>query len=88
MYFIFIRGLSYRNLNFDAREIVREDLRERLEINGIRFLEYNWIWDEEDRCLLMVGKYKSLNDAYWWIRALENMGFEICVKDHIPGTCP
>ena len=85
MYYVLIKGLSYKNLDYEDRELVRKQLRERLENNGIRFLEYNWVWDEEDRCLLVVGKYQAVEDAYWWIRALENMGFEICVREHLPG---
>jgi hypothetical protein len=80
-----IKGPSYGNFDFDTRELIRENLREKLEIKGIRFLEYNWIWDEEDRCLLLVGKYKSMDRAYWWIRALEKMGFEISVRERLPG---
>ena len=84
MPYILIRGPSYHNLDFPARELVRDNLVKKLEINGIRFLEYNWIWDEDDRCLLLAGNYKSEKDAYWWIRALESMGFKVCVSDHLP----
>jgi hypothetical protein len=83
MKYVLIKGASYRDLEFPARELIRDDLRNRLETNGIRFLEYNWIWDENDRCLLLAGTYKSEKDAIWWIKALEEMGFEICVSDHI-----
>jgi hypothetical protein len=85
MYYVLIKGPSYRNLDFEAREQVREGIRQKLEAHGIRFLEYGWVWDEEDRCLLLVGQYGNMDDAYWWIKALESMGFEICVRIHLPG---
>jgi hypothetical protein len=85
MYYILIRGPSYRHLAFEDREKVRENLRLKLEGRGIRFLEYPWIWDEEDRCLLLVGRYENMGDARWWIRALESMGFEISIRTGLPG---
>ena len=85
MYYVLIRGPSYRNLDFEAREQVREGLRRRLEKHGIRFLEYGWVWDEQDRCLLQAGQYGRMDDAYWWIRALESMGFKICIRTQLPG---
>ena len=85
MYYVLIQGPSYRNLAFEAREQVRKSLRLKLENHGIRFLEYAWVWDEQDRCLLKVGQYGHLDDAYWWIKALESMGFEICIRTHLPG---
>jgi hypothetical protein len=85
MYYVLIKGSSYANLNFEAREQVRESLRENLETHGIRFLEYDWVWDEEDRCLLLVGQYRDVDHAYWWISALESAGFEICIRRHLPG---
>ena len=85
MYFVSIRGPSYRDLDFEAREKVREGLRLRLENNGLRFLEYHWVWDEEDRCLLLVGRYAHPKDAKWFIQTLESMGFEICIRTHLPG---
>ena len=53
MYYVLIRGPEYGKLPFEAREKIREDLRKRLEAQGVRFLEYNWIWDEDDRCFLL-----------------------------------
>jgi hypothetical protein len=85
MIYLLVKGSSYRNLDFEARDQLREDLRKKLEAQGIRFLEYNWIWDEQDRCLLLVGKYGHMDEAYWWIRALESMGFEICTRTALPG---
>ena len=85
MHYVLIKGPLYGNLDFDARERIRENLREKLASHGIRFLEYNWVWDEEDRCLLLVGKYDQMDDAYWWITALESMGFEICIRTSLPG---
>jgi len=85
MFYVLIRGSAYGNLRFEAREEIREDLRKRLEAQGIRFLEYHWIWDEEDRCLLLVGQYEQMESARWWIRALESMGFTVCIKTSLPG---
>lgn len=84
IYYVLIRGPSYGSLDFDARESIRTEIRERLEAEGIRFIEYTWVWDEEDRCLLLVGRYESKEDAQWWIRALEAMGFEICIRTSLP----
>jgi hypothetical protein len=86
MPFVLIRGPSYRDLEFEEREGVREGIRKRLESKGIRFVEYGWVWDEDDRCLLTVGSYERLQDARQWIRTLESLGFEICVRDTLPGT--
>jgi hypothetical protein len=85
MPFVLIRGPSYRDLDFQAREGVREAVREKLEASGIRFVEYGWVWDEDDRCLLTVGRYDRLEDARQWIRTLESLGFEICVRETLPG---
>lgn len=85
MVHVLIRGPSYRDLNFEAREKVREQLRLRLESHKIRFLEYGWIWDEEDRCLLLVGTYEREKDALYWIQALESMGFEVIIRTSLPG---
>ena len=63
MVYLLIKGPSYRGLDFDAREKVREGLRKQLETHGIRFVEYGWVWDEEDRCLLVVGQYAHPDDA-------------------------
>lgn len=84
-HYVLIRGPSYGSLDFEAREAIRTGIRERLEAGGIRFLEYPWIWDEEDRCLLLVGQYDRMEDAFWWIKALESMGFEICIRTGLPG---
>ena len=83
-YYVLIRGPSYGSLDFEARENIRTEIRERLEAEGIRFIEYTWVWDEEDRCLLLVGRYEKKEDAHWWIRALEAMGFEICIRTKLP----
>jgi len=85
MYYVLIQGPSYRNLDFEAREQIREDIIRKLENHCIRFMEYPWIWDEQDRCLLQVGQYRRLEDAYWWITALESMGFNLCIRTHLPG---
>jgi len=85
MYYVLIRGPSLRDLAFQEREKIRETIRVKLEANGIRFLEYPWVWDEEDRCLLLVGRYENMDDAQWWIRALEFMEFEISIRTDLPG---
>lgn len=87
-YYVLIRGPSYASLDFEAREAIRTDIRERLETGGIRFVEYTWVWDEDDHCLLLAGQYKKKEDAFWWIRALESMGFEICIRNSLPGDIP
>ncbi len=85
MYYVLIRGPSYGNLPFEEREKIREELRKELEAQGIRFLEYNWIWDEDDRCLLLVGQYERMESASLWIQALKSMGFSVCTKTQLPG---
>ena len=85
MVYVLIRGPSYRNLDFEAREAVREGLRTQLETHGIRFLQYDWVWDEADHCLLLVGTYACRDDARWWMRALQSMGFDLCIRTHLPG---
>jgi RimJ/RimL family protein N-acetyltransferase len=72
-------------LDFEARERVREELREDLEAHGVRFLQYDWVWDEEDRCLLLVGQYEKAEDARYWIGALESMGFTVLIRTDLPG---
>jgi len=84
-HYVLIRGTSYGSLDFDARERIRTDIRERLKAGGIRFLEYPWVWDEEDHCLLLVGQYEKREDAFWWIKTLEPMGFEIIIRTNLPG---
>lgn len=79
-----IRWKSYRGLDFDERESVREELRLALESQGVRFLEYSWVWDENDRCLLVAGTYDRMEDAGQWIRTLESMGFDITVRTSLP----
>ena len=86
IYYVLIRGPSYGLLEFEAREAIRTEIRERLETGGIRFVEYTWVWDEDDRCLLLVGQYRRIEDAFWWIRAIEFMGFEVCIKTSLPGV--
>jgi hypothetical protein len=83
--YVLIRGPFYGSLDFEAREDIRTSIREKLEAQGIRFLEYPWVWDEEGRCLLLVGRYEKKEDAFWWIQALETMGFEICIRTSLPG---
>jgi hypothetical protein len=85
MHYILIQGLSYRGLDFEAREQVRERLRKELEAHGVRFVQYDWVWDEEDRCLLMVGQYEKEEDARYWISALESMGFTVQLRARLPG---
>jgi ribosomal protein S18 acetylase RimI-like enzyme len=85
MRYVMIQGPSYGNLNFEPREEIREKLREALEAHGIRFVQYDWVWDQDDRCCLLVGQYEKAEDARYWIDALESMGFTVIVKDHLPG---
>ena len=85
MYYVLIKGESYISLDFEAREEIREEIRKRLEENGIRFLQYDWVWDEDDQCLLLVGQYERIGDASLWIDALESMGFEILIRTSLPG---
>ncbi len=85
MNYVCIRWKSYTNLDFDQRESVREELRLKLESHGVRFLEYCWVWDENDRCLLMAGSYERMEDARQWTRSLESMGFQITVRTSLPG---
>jgi ribosomal protein S18 acetylase RimI-like enzyme len=85
MHYVMIQGPSYRDLDFEARELVREKLRESLEAHGIRFVQYDWVWDVEDRCCLLVGQYEKAEDARYWIDALESMGFTVIVRAHLPG---
>jgi hypothetical protein len=85
MYHVLIRGESYISLDFEAREEIREGIRKRLEENGIRFLQYDWVWDEDDQCLLLVGQYEHIGDVALWIGALESMGFEILIRTSLPG---
>ena len=85
MNYVCIRWESYEGRDFDEREHIREDLRLKLESHGIRFLEYCWVWDENDRCLLMVGAYDRMEDARQWIGSLESLGFETTVRTSLPG---
>ena len=85
MHYVMIQGPSYRDLDFEAREQIREKLRQSLEAHGVRFVQYDWVWDEEDRCLLLVGQYEKAEDARYWIGALESMGFTVLVRTHLPG---
>jgi len=88
MHHLLIKGGSYRGLDFDERERVRDDLRMRLEARGIRFVEYPWVWDEDDQCLLLAGSYEDLEDACWWTKALKSAGFDTCILATIPGEPP
>ena len=85
MHYVLIQGTSYRGLGFEAREGVREELRQRLEVRGIRFVQYDWVWDEEDRCLLLAGQYERIEDCRYWIGALESMGFKVFIQNQLPG---
>jgi ribosomal protein S18 acetylase RimI-like enzyme len=85
MHYVMIQGPSYRDLDFEAREQIREKLRQSLEAHGVRFVQYDWVWDEEDRCCLLVGQYEKAEDARYWIDALESMGFAVLVRTHLPG---
>jgi hypothetical protein len=85
MLYVLLQGPSYRDLDFEAREKVREELRLRLESQGVRFVEYGWVWDEDDRCLLLVGTYEREEDARYWIQALRSMGFEVITRPSLPG---
>ncbi len=85
MYYLLVRGPSYRNLAFEEREKIRDEIRAGLEANGLRFVEYHWVWDETDRCLLLVGQYARITDAKYMIQALQSMGFETCLRTSLPG---
>lgn len=85
MNYVCIRWKSYQDADFDERENIREDLRLALESHGIRFLEYCWVWDENNQCLLMVGSYDRIEDARQWINSLESMGFDVTVRSSLPG---
>ena len=85
MNYVCIRWKSYKDLDFDERERIREDLRLKLESHGIRFLEYSWVWDENEQCLLVAGTYDRMEDARQWIRSLESMGFETTFRTSLPG---
>ncbi len=85
MNYVCIQWKSYKNLEFDERESVREELRLKLESHGIRFLEYSWVWDEKGQCLLVAGAYDRMEDAGQWISSLESMGFDIAVRTSLPG---
>jgi hypothetical protein len=85
MHYVLIQGPSLRGLGFEAREAIREKLRHKLEGCSVRFMQYDWVWDEDDRCLLLVGQYERLEDAQYWIKALESMGFTVIVRTQLPG---
>jgi hypothetical protein len=74
--YVLIQGPSYRDLDFEAREQVREKLRENLEAQGIRFLQYDW-GGMRRTGVSFVGQYEKAEDARYWIEALESMGFKI-----------
>ncbi|MCF8127552.1 MAG: hypothetical protein K9N10_03480 [Deltaproteobacteria bacterium] len=88
MNYVCIHWKSYKNLCFDGREKVREELRRQLEDQGIRFQEYCWVWDENDQCVLVTGAYERLRDAEQWITTLESLGFEIEIRTGLPGENP
>ena len=72
-------------MNFDAREQVREDIRKRLEDHGLRYVEYIWVWDEQDQCLLVAGIYEKMDDARYLVKVLADFGFETCFRTQLPG---
>jgi len=84
-YYVLIRGPSYGSLDFDDRELIRTAIREKLESHGIRFMEYTWVWDEDDRCLLLIGEYENIKDASQCIKKYELLGFKTCIKTRLPG---
>ncbi len=84
-YYVLICGPSYGSLDFVDREEIRTAIREKLESHGIRFLEYTWVWDEDDRCLLLVGEYENKIDASRCIKKYELLGFKTCIKTSLPG---
>lgn len=84
-YYALIRGPSYGSLDFVDREEIRTAIREKLESHGIRFLEYTWVWDEDDSCLLLVGEYENKIDASQCIKKYELLGFKTCIKTSLPG---
>jgi uncharacterized protein with GYD domain len=88
MNYVCIRWKSYKNLCFDEREKVREELRRQLEDQGIRFQEYCWVWNENDQCVLVTGAYERLKDAEQWITTLESLGFEMEIRTALPGENP
>jgi hypothetical protein len=84
-YYVLIQGPSYGLLDFDDREEIRTAIREKLESNGIRFLEYTWVWDEDDHCLLLVGEFDKKKDISECIIKYESMGFNTCIKTSLLG---
>jgi hypothetical protein len=85
IHYLLIQGPSYLDLSFEAREQAREQMRQRLEEKGVRFVQYDWVWDEDDRCLLLAGQYTNPEDARYWIGALESMGFTVLIRNQLPG---
>ena len=85
-YYLLIKGPSYGSLGFEDREEIRTAIREKLEHNGIRFLEYTWVWSEDDCCLLLMGEYENKEDAGKCIEKLESMGFNTCIRTSLPGS--
>jgi hypothetical protein len=85
-YYALIYGPSYGTLDFVDREEIRTAIREKLELNGIRFLEYTWVWGEDDHCLLLVGDYESEKEAIKCVEKYELMGFNTCIRTSLPGA--
>ena len=85
MYYVVIRGSSYRGLDFNEREMVRERLVETLAAGRIRFVQYDWIWGEDDCCLLVAGSYDRLEDARCWINAMKGLDLETSIMTSLPG---
>jgi hypothetical protein len=84
-YYTLICGPSYGILGFEDREEIRTALREKLGSLGIHFLEYTWVWDEDDRCLLLVGEYEKEEDANKCMIKYELLGFKTCIRTSLPG---
>ena len=53
MFYLLIEGGQCGPLEFEERDSMQAALRERLEHNGDLLVQYDWLWDEDDRCLLL-----------------------------------
>ena len=82
--YILICGDSFKGLNFEQREQVRNRLRTRLLNKGIRLIEYVWIYDNTERAQLLFYECEHLKEARYWIRFLIKNGFNIRITDKIP----
>ncbi len=84
MYYVLLVGKDFDNKDFSERDKLRNQLVDKLIKNGIKFLEYHWIWDETNRVQLLVGSYHDLLDAKDWIEFLKKCGFTIRIVEKIP----